>query len=74
MAATGVPPLVGVRVKLAAVSVLGSMSRENVAVGLTVAGTAVAPPAGVLCVTVGGGSGAEGTSSIAAISGSSAEP
>ena len=56
--------------------VVGSMARENVAVGRVDDTTAVAPLAGVNDVTVGGtgGGGAVGMTSMAVTSGSSALP
>ena len=61
--------------KLELVIVVASIARENVAVGATEVATPVEPSAGVRDVTVGAGGGpVDGTTSIAATSGSSAEP
>ena len=61
--------------KLAVVSVAGSMARENVAFGVVAGATPVTPLAGTIVVTVGAtGPLAAGTTSIAVISGSSMLP
>ena len=74
VAPTGEPPL-GVSVKLELVSVDAFIPREKVALTVVPVDTPVAPSAGDFEVTVGGPGGAvDGVTSIAATSGSSAEP